>query len=830
LIQVKGSCADGDNNDAMGPSDYLPAISPTLPPALTALELVARIVSALESTPLVAVCSIDREGVVRFCNAYCAELCGLPSEQVVGRKLSELLSRGERQEEHERMLAEVWRSGRVGPAGDWLVQTAGGRELCLNSVKIPVPHGGQMDQVVCMDVDVTARRQSYEAVLSVGSHFDQMFARTSDAVLLLRDGVIEEANPAAVALFKCASAARLRGRRLEDFSPLQQPDGNASAPAAAEMVRRASEHGNSRAEWCYVNCEGNQFWAEVLMTAIGVDHQELFYTVVRDISVRKKHEQALHLAAQVFENSQDAIVLADRGRHVIALNHAYSSMTGFAVEDMLGKPVSAFRTGLEDENFYREVWKRIDASDHWHGETWARRKDGALFPAWVSITAIRDSAGRVSNYMGILSDITERKKSEEHTRHLAEHDFLTDLPNRVLLLDRLNLALASARRRGEQLAILFLDLDRFKLINDTLGHSVGDRLLKEVAGRLVRSVREQDTVSRHGGDEFIIILSNIGSAASAAHVAEAVLRAVEQEFVLDEHVLHISTSIGIAMYPADGTDNDTLLKHADIAMYHAKQSGRDTVQFFSSEMNARVVERAGMENGLRRALAEQQFELVFQPAVSIKSGEVVGMEALLRWRHPELGLLRPERFIEVAQDAGLMVGIGNWVMHEACRQARCWHEEGRKLVVSVNVSKAQFLHKGLLESVRDTLAVSGLPARFLELELTEDMIMQSGARGADTLDALHKLGVRLSIDDFGTGYSRLGLLKDYPIDQLKIAQAFMHGETDAMAVRTIIAMARSMHMTVIAEGVEKPEQLELLRSLGCDLYQGHLADQATADQ
>jgi diguanylate cyclase (GGDEF)-like protein/PAS domain S-box-containing protein len=519
-------------------------------------------------------------------------------------------------------------------------------------------------------------------------------------------------------------------------------------------------------------------------------------------------------------------VLTDRGRRVIALNRAFTVITGFGPQDMLGKPVSLYRSGVHDESFYREVWAQVEASDHWEGESWGRKLDGALFPCWTSISAIRDTAGRVSNYMGIVTDITERKKSEEHTRHLAEHDFLTDLPNRVLLLDRLRLALAAARRNQAMLAVLFLDLDRFKMVNDTLGHAVGDRLLKEVASRLVHCVREADTVSRQGGDEFIILLSDVAGPQGAAHAAETVLHALEQEFVLGEHIAHISGSIGIAMFPADGEEIDALLKHADIAMYHAKQEGRNGYQFFSGEMNARIVERSGLEQGLRRALAEQQFELAFEPEVEIATGAVVGMEALVRWRHPELGLLLPERFIDVATEAGMMVAIGNWVLKEACRVARAWLDEGRTLVVSVNLAPAQFVHKDLLDCVGDSLRTSGLPASLLELQLTEAMLMQAGARTETVLGKLRGLGLRLSIDDFGTGYSRLGQLKDSPIEKLKIAQSFFDHGTDATAIRTIIAMARSLDMTVIAEGVETEAQLQLLRELGCDQYQGHLAGNA----
>ena len=801
----------------------MPSLHHALTPAHAALDLIARMVAALELTPLVSVCSFDRDGVIRFCNQAYADMLGVKVEAAIGQAMSTLCSHGVRQAEHDAMVEEVWRNGHSPPAGDWQVKTGDGRELWLYSTCIPVWHDGELAQIFCMQVDITQRRMDFDALKAAGVNFHHMFQRSSDAIFLLRDGVVEEANPAAVCLFKCEGPERLVGRSLHDFSPMTQPSGQLSAEAEASMAEEARQGGNARGEWHYVDCEGALFWAEVLLTAISLDGSNLYYVVVRDISERKRAERALYLAAQVFENSRDAIVLTDRGRRVIALNRAFTDITGFSPQDMLGKPVSLYRSGVHDESFYREVWAQVDASDHWEGESWGRKQDGALFPCWTSISAIRDSAGRVSNYMGTVTDITERKKTEEHTRHLAEHDFLTDLPNRVLLLDRLRLALAAARRNHALLAVLFVDLDRFKMVNDTLGHSVGDRLLKEVASRLVHCVREADTVSRQGGDEFIIVLSDVAGPEGAAHAADSVLHALEQEFVLGEHIAHVSGSIGIAMFPADGDEIDTLLKNADIAMYHAKQEGRNGYQFFSGEMNARVVERSGLEHGLRRALAEQQFELVFEPEVDIASGAVVGMEALVRWRHPEFGVLLPERFIDVATEAGLMVAVGNWVLEEACRHARGWQDEGRELVVSVNLAPVQFVHKDLLDCVGKAMRMAGLPPRLLELQLTEAMLMQGGAQTETVLGKLRGLGVRLSIDDFGTGYSRLGQLKDSPIDKLKIAQSFFERGTDATAIRTIIAMARSLDMTVIAEGVETEAQLQLLRELGCDQFQGHLA-------
>jgi len=817
-------CREGTRQDVwMGEHDQIYPSAVAGQPANEALGWITRLVAALDLTPLVAVCSIDREGIVRFCNRACAELCGVAPDQAIGRPLRELLSRGEREAEHDALLDAVWDTGRNGPSGDWKVRTADGRERWICSTKVPIPHNGEPGQIFCMDVDITVRKHEENALLAAGSNFRQMFVKSGDAILLLRDGVIEQANPAALQLFHCMDPDAFVGRRLAGFSPQLQPGGALSAFGARQLEQQAYEQGNCRYDWRYRDCRGHPFWAEVLMTSITLDHERLFYVVVRDISARKNAERTLYLAAQVFENSRDAILLTDSARRIISINRAYSEITGLSSDDMLGNPLSVYRSGVEDETFFREVWSQIDATGHWQGEICLRRKSGEVFPAWLALTAIRDSRDQISNYMAILSDITARKRSEEHTRHLAEHDFLTDLPNRVLLLDRLSLALSSARRKDSMLAILFLDLDRFKGINDTLGHQVGDALLQEVAARLLRCVRKVDTVSRQGGDEFVIILADIGDIDHAAHVAEAVRQALCQPYRIGEHTLDISASIGVSMYPSDGDDIDTLIKNADIAMYHAKQGGRNTFQFFSEAMNARTVERTQFENGLRRALDEDQFELAFEPELDIRSGALVGAEALIRWRHPDLGLLKPERFIGVAEETGLMVPIGNWVIREACRHARQWHDAGHRVLVAVNLSPAQFTQRDLLEHVRAALQDAGLEACFLELELTEAIIMKGDAQVAETLRALRALGVRLSLDDFGTGWSRLGQLKDYPIDKLKIAQAFMCDGGDATAIRTIIAMARSMEMTVIAEGVETAEQLEFLRGQGCDQYQGYYA-------
>ena len=827
---------------APSPGRLLAAAEPQAGPAAKALDLLSIIVAAVEQAPGLAVRGIDRDGIVRYWSCGAARLYGVAAELALGqpwaRVAASLPDAASLAEDVCGELAAVWKSGKARSTRLWKLGADGAAPRCICSTVFPVIESGRVRQVVCIDVDITASGQdgaAQGALLLMGDNFRQLYDKSADAIVLLRDEYIAEANPAAIALFQCEDRSRLLGRRLSDFSPLHQPDGALSSLRGTQLAAQAHADGNCRYDWRYQTCTGQLFWGEVLLTSVTLDHTYLFYAVIRDISSRKLAERDLYLSMQVIEHASVAIVVMDPQQRVVSMNPAYSEISGYSLDDMLGKPFVQHGVEPDAPAFFEHVWDEVEANGYWQGDIAGQRKAGARYPAWLSLTAIRDSQGQLSNYLAILSDISERKKNEEHTRHLAEHDFLTDLPNRVLLLDRLSLALAAARRKLSMLAILYLDLDHFKHINDSMGHHVGDLLLKEVARRLVRCVRGVDTVSRHGGDEFVIILAEVGGIDQVAHVASSLLHAVTQPYQLGEYELQVSTSIGVAIFPSDGDSIETLVHNADIAMYHAKESGRNNFQFFNAEMNAQIVERASLEQGLRAALGRDEFVLEFQPALDVASGQIVGAEALLRWRHPQLGVLPPERFIAVAEECGLMVSIGNWVLQQACRRARAWHDAGQAWHLAVNLSPAQCLHNNLLLSVQEALAVSGLPAACLELEVTESLLMKGGARLAGVLAQLRALGARLAIDDFGTGYSRLANLRHYPVDKLKIDPSFLPavaddaaGESDTMVAATIIAMARELQLTVIAEGVETAQQLAYLRGQGCQQYQGRYASAQVA--
>jgi diguanylate cyclase (GGDEF)-like protein len=461
---------------------------------------------------------------------------------------------------------------------------------------------------------------------------------------------------------------------------------------------------------------------------------------------------------------------------------------------------------------------------------WNRRKSGELYVEWLSIGAVRDPKGAVTHYVGIFSDITIRKQAEDRLVHLAHYDALTDLPNRILLLDRLNELIKSAQRSKLKVAVVFIDLDRFKEVNDSLGHGAGDLLLQTLAKRLSSAVRDQDTVARIGGDEFIVLIQGIHDVNDVPALAQKLLTCLIKSVTLNGYELTVTASMGISLYPDDGTNAPELIRNADAAMYQAKDAGRNVYRFYTSDLNARALEMLSMENALRRAIERHEFVLHYQPQVDINSGSVIGAEALIRWNHPELGLVMPGKFIPIAEERGLIVPIGTWVIEEAARQAAIWHNSGTSMPIAVNVSAVQFRQKKFLEELANSVLKHGITPDRLELELTESIIMRDAETTIKVLQNLHESGFQLSIDDFGTGYSSLSYLRRFPIDKIKIDQSFVRAarqdEGSASIVTAIIALARSLKLKVIAEGVETSEQLEMLSAQGCDEAQGFLFSRA----
>ncbi|HKY02982.1 MAG TPA: EAL domain-containing protein [Burkholderiales bacterium] len=547
----------------------------------------------------------------------------------------------------------------------------------------------------------------------------------------------------------------------------------------------------------------------------------------RDITERRHAEADSRLAAKAFESIAEGIMVTDANKRVISVNKAFSTITGYAPEEVLGLSPKLLQSGRHDAAFYAEMWKYIDENGFWHGEIWDRRKNGEIFPELLSISAVVDQAGKVSNYVGVFTDISSLKRYEEKLHYQAQHDALTGLPNRFQFQERFSEMLSRANRQDSQVAVMVIDLDRFKNVNDSFGHAAGDELLQQTAERLKSNIRQSDIVGRFGGDEFSVLLDNIGTAQNAAVIAQKLLNTFTAPFVVAGHEIYVSGSIGISCYPADATDAENLFKNADVAMYRAKAEGRNRYQFFSADMNARALENLLMSSGLRLALERKELFLHYQPRIDLSSGRISGAEALIRWQHPGSGLVSPACFIPIAEEMGLIEPIDEWVLKEACRQMRQWLDAGVPLSnVAVNLSARQFSNPDLSRYVADILGEAGLDARHLEIEVTESMVMQHPENVVGILTRLKEMGVAVAIDDFGTGYSSLSYLKRFPIDFLKIDQSFIKGipqDLDDVAIASaIIALAKSLNVELIAEGVETEAQLDFLRGQGCHNGQGYL--------
>ncbi len=546
-----------------------------------------------------------------------------------------------------------------------------------------------------------------------------------------------------------------------------------------------------------------------------------------DLTRARQLEQRLRLSATVFESTAEGVIITNTDGEIVDVNRAFSEITGFSRVEVLGKNPSIWKSGRHDESFYRDMWLSLKESGHWRGEIWNRRKNGELFPEWTTISSVLDEQNRLTHYVAVFSDISALKQTQEKLEHLAHYDALTELPNRLLFNARLAHALKHAKRNDEQLAVLFLDLDRFKNVNDSLGHPMGDELLRQISGRIKGTLRQEDTVARLGGDEFVLLLENIRGPHNAALMAEKLMGAVEQPIMLEAQPVHMSVSMGISIYPDDSHDAAGLVRNADAAMYRAKEAGRNTYQFYTPELTSNAFDRVAMESDLWQAMTRDELYLVYQPQVELLSGRIIGVEALIRWRHPTLGIVSPMWFIPVAEECGLINSMGEWVLNTACAQGRQWLDKGLNFGrIAVNLSAKQLQHSGLISEVKEALIQSGLAASQLELEVTENCIMGDVEQAINELTALKELGVFLAIDDFGTGYSSLSYLKRLPLNKLKIDQSFVRdipNEIDDMAIaNAVIALGKSLSLAVIAEGVETKEQADFLKQAGCEEAQGYL--------
>lgn len=589
-------------------------------------------------------------------------------------------------------------------------------------------------------------------------------------------------------------------------------------------IQAALHHKQSRAlEFAQTETQHGGYWEARIIPR----ESDEVLLVIRDISSRKHMENQLRLSAKVFESSNEGILISDQANQIISVNRMFEQITGYTEKEVLGKNPSLLSAGLQTRSFFRNLWSELAESSSWQGEIMDKRKNGEIYPAWLSISVIRDKHGDPEYYISSISDITDRKQQEARIEQLAFHDALTGLPNRRLLSDRIEVAIAQAARENSCLALLFLDLDRFKNINDSLGHQVGDELLKLVAQRLNELVRRGDTVSRVGGDEFIVLSPNCAQPSDAAALGNKILQALGLPYLVKGTQLLITPSIGISLFPENGLDANTLIRNADAAMYLAKEKDRNNCQFYTPELNARNLERVTLEVRMRDAIEAQQFLLHFQPQINARTGQLSGVEALIRWQDPLKGLIAPAQFIPLAEETGIIQDIGDWVFLQTLRHLQRWQANGLgDIPVAINLSARQFKHMGFIDFVIRALNESGINPALIEFEITESMLMKDIPLTTIKLGELKKLGCSISIDDFGTGFSSLNYLRHFPVDVLKIDQSFVRELFDddaALAIiESIIALANALGMRTVAEGVETAQQRTILEARGCHTLQGYL--------
>lgn len=666
--------------------------------------------------------------------------------------------------------------------------------------------------------DITERKKRETAFRKLSSQTDAILASVPDIIMQVDSNKIYTwSNEAGIAFF----GEDVIGKEASDYFEGEQETYNIVNPLFAgdddimyveSWQKRFDGEIRLLAWWCrsLKDQDGNPIG--VLSTA-------------QDITERKQAENQLLKLSQAVEQSPHTIVITDLDGNIEYVNAAFVTVTGYTQEEAISKNPSLLQSGKTPPATYDVMWQQLTQGRPWRGEFINQRKDGSEYIEAVKASPIFQTDGRISHYMAIKEDITEKKRDQERIHYLANFDALTGLPNRAQLEDRIKYAISLAKRDNGELAVLFLDLDHFKDINDTLGHPIGDALLIELAKRFKSVLREADTISRLGGDEFIFMLSNT-SAQGIMHVAQKLLDNIAQPFTIDQNELTVTASIGIAIYPADGTDQETLSKNADIAMYRAKQEGRNTYCFFTEAMQEHSARNLRLTNALRHALRRNELHLVYQPQISLHDSRIVGAETLLRWHHPELGNISPAEFIPLAEESGLILPIGEWVLRSAVQQAKRWIEAGLPpMIVAVNLSAVQFRHPNLPDLITDILQETGLRPEYLEIELTEAVAMKDPKSASAVMDSLNERGVRMSIDDFGTGYSSLSYLKKFKVYKLKIDRSFVRDihtdPEDKAIVSAIISMANSLGLKTIAEGVETAEQLDYLRGQRCDEIQGY---------
>ncbi len=771
-----------------------------------------------------AVFRFRTDGPIEFISDTIEEICGCPATQFMAGSTDTwagFIVPDDRIGQRSSVFDGV-REGRQYQI-EYRIRHVNGEERWVSESGHPERQGdGKVQSVDGIITDITLRKHNEMRIAKLLAEQSAILENVMFGIMFVRQRKIVSANRRCEELFGYA-AGEMGGCSTQILFSSQDEFEAAGIRQYSEIARDSyfSE------ERQYKRADGSLFWCMVSGCALNpesVDDGSIW--VYADISERRLAEESLRLSSKVLEHIAEGVIVTDVQGKIVAVNPAFSLISGYTEQDAVGKTPALLRSGRETPAFYAKLWADLREIGFWAGEIWNRRKCGEYYLEWLTISAVRDKDGACTHYVGVFRDITQAKESQQKLDHLAHHDPLTGLPNRTLFNDRLAHAMQRSAREHQQLALLFIDLDRFKNVNDSLGHHIGDELLKQVALALSDKVRDGDTLARLGGDEFILLLENVDGQYGTTVVAEKLMAVFEQPFIIVGHELFVTCSVGISLFPQDGVDLNMLIRNADVAMYQSKAHGRNAYRFYAAEMMGEGLERLRLESMLRRSIEKNEIFLNYQPQVEIHSGKLVGAEALVRWQHPELGLVPPIRFIPLAEDTGFINQLGQWVLFEACRQMIRWEEAGLYVPkIAVNLSVKQFERGSIVSMVSEILKETGLDAHRLQLEVTESLIMNTGD-AFSLINDLHAIGVGLAIDDFGTGYSSLAYLKQLPVQTLKIDRSFIKDiDTDVNeeAIATaIIQLGKSLNLSVVAEGVETQAQVDFLLRQGCSLAQGYL--------
>ena len=812
--------------------------------------------AAVFRTVIDGIITIDADGVIDGFNPAAERIFGYAAEDVVGRDVSMLMPEPDRSR-HQSYVGNYTRTGQARVIGSGREVTGLRKDGSLFPLELSVSEiaGLTPRRFTGVVRDITERQAFQQEILSLNETLEaRIRARTEelrnteerlrDALSLneevlwasgvgllvwRQDGQCVMVNPAAAAILG-DTPERLKAETFRHLAAWRQS-------GLLDLAEKVLQSGLGREiEIELATPSDRRCWLKCHLARLPRHDGHHLLAVIEDISEERRVREELRLAASVFHNSAEGVMITDADGVILSVNPAFSAITGYSEREALGQTPKLLKSDRHRPEFYAALWETLIGEGCWQGEIWNRRKGGEAFLEWLTINRIEDSSRNPTRYVAVFHDITELYRKDEHIRHLAFHDALTDLPNRALVLDRLSHAVERARRENAKVALLFLDLDRFKLVNDSLGHDVGDLLLIEVSRRLTEALRKSDTIARLGGDEFLVLVSDFEHIGEIAEVAEKILRVIGESMHLNGHEVRIGASIGVALFPDDGDDGMTLLKGADAAMYQAKGAHRNTFRFHDAGMDSAANQRISLEAALHNAIARREFELYYQPKIDLALGRLTGAEALIRWNHKERGVVGPNLFIPLAEETDLILRIGDWVLEEACRQMADWRDNvGLEVKVAVNVCTRQLLGPGIAARIEDLLRLYAVDAGQLEIEVTESSMMSAPESAIAQLNRIRDFGITIAVDDFGTGYSSLAYLKHLPLQTIKIDRSFVQqldeDANNAAIVMAIIGLSKALKLSNVAEGVETAAEEELLRSLGCHSAQGYrYAKPMPADQ